>query len=73
MFSLPSYKTHSGAPANRPLAGARPEKTCPLSGSKSRERRAVFRFIRQTSYWLNGANEMAAINTILIIVNSFAL
>jgi hypothetical protein len=34
--------------------------------------RALFRFIRQTSYWVSDANEMAAINTILIIVNRIA-
>jgi hypothetical protein len=45
-------------------------KTCPLSGIKAAQLRALFRFIRQTSYWLSDANEMAAINTILIIVNS---
>jgi hypothetical protein len=38
-----------------------------------RESAAVGRLsaiIRGASYWLGGANEMAAINTILIIVNS---
>jgi hypothetical protein len=32
--------------------------------------RARFRLIHQTSYWVSGAKEMAAIKTILIIVNS---
>ena len=32
--------------------------------------RALVRFIRKTSYWQSDANEMAAIKTILIIVNS---
>ena len=40
-----------------------------------RERAALGRLVRshpETSYWLGDANEMAAINTILIIVNSTA-
>jgi hypothetical protein len=37
---------------------------------KPRKLHALFRLIRQTSYWLSDANEMAAIKTILIIVNS---
>jgi hypothetical protein len=46
-------------------------KTCPSSGIKAAQLRALFRLIRQTSYWLSDANEMAAIKTILIIVNSY--
>jgi hypothetical protein len=42
----------------------------PVERIKAAQLRALFRFIRQTSYWLSDANEMAAINTILIIVNS---
>jgi len=70
MVSLcPSHKYASDAPAIVPSQGRGRKKTCLLSGAKSRERRAVFRFIRQSSYWVTDANEMAAIKTILIIVN----
>ena len=49
---------------------ARSRKTCPLSVADARNR-AAFRYIRKTSYWQSDANEMAAIKTILIIVNSY--
>jgi hypothetical protein len=66
----PPYKYAPSAPAIVPLQGRGRKKTCLLSGAKSRERRALFRFIRQSSYWVSDANEMAAVKTILIIVNS---
>jgi hypothetical protein len=63
------------------LLFTRPEESCWNAPRKlepgiipcAEPRRDVARLLRrhpETSYWLSGANEMAAINTILIIVNS---
>jgi hypothetical protein len=43
-----------------------------VSGAQAQPVGRLVRYTPQTSYWLSGANEMAAINTILIIVNSAA-
>jgi hypothetical protein len=45
--------------------------SCP-HGCESTTLRRLVRYHPETSYWLGDANEMAAINTILIIVNSMA-
>jgi hypothetical protein len=45
----------------------------PLRGADARRFRRLVRYQLETSYWQGDANEMAAINTILIIVNSRAL
>jgi hypothetical protein len=45
--------------------------SCPKSGTQAYPWSAC-PLQPQTSYWLSDANEMVAINTFLIIVNSFA-
>jgi hypothetical protein len=42
----------------------------PMSGDEARDHGALCPLHPKTSYWLSDANEMAAIKTILIIVNS---
>ena len=68
MVSLsPRYLYASGAVAIVPHS--REAGNMPVNGPKAR-RRALVRIIQKTSYWQSDTNEMAAIKTILIIVNS---
>src|SRR5436190_21555160 len=71
MFSLSPRVTLTHPGDYRANAPASPKPiSCPTPVAKPRRSRRLVRRIRKTSYWLGGANEMAAINTILIIVNS---
>jgi hypothetical protein len=68
MVSLsPRYLYASGAVAIVPAS--RKAGNMPINGPQC-ARRALVRIIRKTSYWQSDTNEMAAIKTILIIVNS---
>ena len=74
MFSLSPRVTFYASPeslARTPLA----KLEAGFMPNAGRESAAVARLVRhhpETSYWLGDANEMAAINTILIIVNNAA-
>ena len=70
MFSLsPLTFTHPADLAQCPPQ-ARSRHHAPR-GTQARPSPAACPLHPQTSYWLSDANEMAAIKTILIIVNSF--
>jgi hypothetical protein len=67
----PSYKTHPARLQSSPRKGAAEKH--PHRAEQNRATGArLSASSRQASYWLSDANEMAAINTILIIVNRFA-
>jgi hypothetical protein len=70
MFSLsPRFTFYCPADLARPFASDR--RSGPPAVRK-RDHGSACPLHPQTSYWLSDANEMAAINTILIIVNSAA-
>src|SRR6266853_3136570 len=71
MFSLSPRVTITHPGDYRANAPASPKPlSCPTPVAKPRRSRRLCPPHPETSYWLGGANEMAAINTILIIVNS---
>jgi hypothetical protein len=72
MFSLSPRVTFLRVPG-RVVSRALRAKLEAVFPNAGRESAAVARLVRhhpETSYWLGDANEMAAINTILIIVNN---
>jgi hypothetical protein len=72
MFSLsPSFDTHPETVLRERRSPSPDPVSCPALVATARPS-AGCRHHREASYWLGGANEMAAINTILIIVNSAA-
>src|ERR1700750_1454521 len=70
LFAMSAFALFYASPASAPRKLRRPVTShMPVSAVRARPRAPACPLHPQTSYWLGEANEMVAINTILIIVN----